>query len=140
MKNKGFIISSDAFLGLTLLSILILVSISYISQVDTNTWNNIDLINAGRDLSIVLDKSGVLEDAIKQSSTEVLSNKLVTTQNNICFEVNVFSEENLGVPMMSSIKAGCVKNYSELVVVNRSFVVRDNALKFYLVKVEAWYK
>ncbi len=140
MKNKGFIISSDAFLGLTLLSILILISISYISQVDTNSWNNIDLINAGRDLSIVLDKSGVLEDAIKQSSTEVLSNKLVTTQNNICFEVNVFNEENLGVPMMSSIKAGCVKNYSELVVVNRSFVVEDNTLDFYLVKVEAWYK
>jgi hypothetical protein len=140
-RQKGFILSSDAFLGLTLLALLIVVSFGYISQINPSVWNNIDLINAGRDLSITFKKSDVFTNAIKLSSAELLFDKLDSTPNSFCFEVNIFAESNLDVPIINAMKAGCIKSFDEFVVINNSLVVNNNdEVSFYLVKVGVWYK
>jgi hypothetical protein len=140
-NRRGFILSSDAFLGLTLLALLIVVSFGYISQINPSVWNNVDLINAGRDLSITFKKSDVFTNAIKQSSSELLLDKLDSTPNSFCFEINIFEESNTNVPLINAMKAGCIKSFDELVVINNSLVVNNNAdVDFYLVKVGVWYK
>jgi hypothetical protein len=140
LKNNGFVITSDAFLGLTLLFLLILVSLSYISQVSFVAWNNIDLINSARDLSIVLDKSNVFENSILLNSSELLLDELNSTPNSFCFEINIVPE-NSSVPVLSVLKTGCSKNFDELIVVNRSIIVNNNnVFSFFVVKTEAWFK
>ena len=138
---KGFILTSDAFLGLTLLALLIVVSFGYVSQINPMVWNNVDLINAGRDVSITFEKSNVFENTIKQSSSELLLDKLDATPNSFCFEINIFEEANLTVPKINVMKAGCTKSFDEFVVVNSSLVVNNNDdVEFYLVSVGVWYK
>jgi hypothetical protein len=140
LKSKGFILTFDAFLGLTLLAVLIIVSFGYVAQVNPIVWNNIDLINAGRDVSITFEKSNVFSNAIKQNSSELLVDKLDATPNSFCFEINIFESANLYVPKINVIKAGCNKNFDEFVVVNSSLVVNNGSLDFYMVGVGVWYK
>ena len=72
---------------------------------------------------------------------ELLFDKLDSTPNSFCFEVNIFAESNLDVPIINAMKAGCIKSFDEFVVINNSLVVNNNdEVSFYLVKVGVWYK
>jgi hypothetical protein len=140
MKNKGFILSSDAFLGLTLLSILIIVSFGYVAQINSNVWNNVDLINAGRDVMLTFKENNIFENTVRQNSAEILLDNLNSTPNSFCFEINIFEESDTSVPIINVIKTGCIKNYDEFVVVNGSLVINNDNLDYYLVRVGTWYK
>ncbi len=139
-KNRGFIISSDAFIGLTVLAFLILVSLSYVAQVNIDSWNNIDLINSARDLSTVLEKNLVFENAIKQQSSELIQQNINESLQSICFEARIYSSTDLNTPILGALKADCTKSFSELVSVERTIIVNDSNVSFYVAKMEAWYK
>ncbi len=141
MRSRGFIISADAFLAITLLAVLASIAFFYLSTVSFTAWDNIDLINAVRDEAIVLEKQQVFENAIKQQSADPLLSKLNSTPNAFCFEVSIFSEDNLDIPIIYVSKTGCTKNFSELVVANRTIVSNsDTSVGFYIAKVGGWYK
>ena len=72
MHNKGFIITTDAFIGLTLLALITVISFFYLSTVVQSSWNTVDLINLARDEATVLEKQQIFENAIKQSSADLL--------------------------------------------------------------------
>ncbi|MDD3084254.1 MAG: hypothetical protein PHP82_04490 [Candidatus ainarchaeum sp.] len=140
LNNNGFVITSDSFLSLTLLFLLILASIYYVSQIGFSSWNNIDLINSARDLSIVFEKGLYFENAIAHGSSELLLEKINSTPQSFCFETSIIPEGEV-VPIIIASKVGCSKNYEELIVVNRSIVFNDsNIISFYNIRVEAWYK
>lgn len=140
MKNNGFVITLDSFLGLTLLFFLIIASLYYVSQISFSSWNNIDLINSARDLSIVLEKGDYFEDSIIQGSSEILLEKINSTPQSICFEVSL-TPENSSLPTIIASKSGCSKNYDELIVFNRVIVVNDGEdFDFFVASTEAWYK
>jgi hypothetical protein len=134
--NKGFIISTDSFLGLTLMAFIILIAIFYISIISLDSWNSIDLINTSRDEIALLEKNNVLKNSITQASNELIIEKLNETTQNICFEVSIYEYGNT-FPDLIAKKSGCVKNTDELFIVNRSFVTDTN---FYTAKIESWYK
>ncbi len=122
MKDRGFVISADSFLGLTLMAFIIIVSLFYSSQVNLSSWNSIDLINSARDISIVLEKSNTLENSVFLNSSELLVEKLNSTPNNVCFEVSIFSS-NSDLAKVIATKSGCTKVFLEKFSVDRSFVV-----------------
>ena len=139
-SNKGFIITSDSFLGFTMIVLISLIALSYLSQLNTNTWNNVDLINSGRDLSIVLEERDIFKDSIAQQSSELLFESLNATQNSYCFEISLY-EDNESVPKIVAVRTGCTKNFTELIVINRSFVIdSNNSITNYYAKIEVWYK
>jgi hypothetical protein len=138
LKNNGFIITSDSFLGLTLLFLLVLISMVYVSQINFDYWNNINLIDSARDVSIVFDKGNFFEQAILEGSSELLLEKLNSTPGQLCFEVSIFSEGSK-IPQMVASKYGCSKKNNEVSVV-RAVVVEDDGFDFYLARVGAWYK
>jgi len=141
MHNKGFIISTDAFLGLSMLAFIIVISFFYLSTVDQSSWNTVDLIDLTRDEITFLEKQQILENAIKQSSADLILSNLNATPNSPCFELSIFSETNLSVPMLYALKTGCTKNYSQLVVADRTLVVNtDTNVQFYIAKLGGWYK
>ena len=136
MNNKGFIISTDSFLGLTLLSLIIIFSLFYLSQLNVFAWDSVTLIDSARDLSTILEKSKTFENSVRLESSELIVEKLNATQERICFEVTIFEKNSLN-PKLISTKAGCSTQSSEKFSVDRSFVLDSN---FYLAKIEAWYK
>ena len=141
MQTKGFIISTDAFIGLSMLAFIVVIAFFYLSTVSLTSWNTIDLIDASRDEITVLEKQQVLENAIKQSSADLILSKINSTYDSHCFEVSIFNQNNLSVPIIYALKTGCTKNYSQLVVANRTIVVNsDNNIEFYVVKIGGWYK
>ena len=139
MKNKGFVLTTDSFIGITLLALFMLISLSLTSQVKINAWNNIDLVVVTRDIGIVLEKNNVLENAVLQGSSEILLSSLNSTPKATCFEINLYKSNDLVVPKISAIKAGCTKNFDELIIINRSFVVNSNDVNFYIAKIGGWY-
>jgi hypothetical protein len=139
LKDKGFVLTTDAFIGVTLLALLMLTSLSFVSQIELNSWNFINLLSSTRDLSIVLEEDDVLKNAVLQNSSEALLNSINSTPSNLCFEVSVF-EENNSVPVLSGVKAGCIKSFSDLIIINNSFVIRSNDIGFYFSKIEGWVK
>ncbi|MCX6801115.1 MAG: hypothetical protein NTZ73_02910 [Candidatus Diapherotrites archaeon] len=141
MKSKGFLISLDAFLSLTINMLLILMAFFYLSQVSTTSWNSVDLKLIVMDQIAVLEKSGILENAVKQGSSESILSGLNMTPYSLCFEVLVFNGENLSVPVIHAVKAGCQKSFTELSAVEGAFVVVDNSdVNFLVARVSGWKK
>lgn len=140
INNKGLFISTDSFVGLILVFILILTSMVFLSQVSFNSWNSIDLINAVRDEATVLEKNRVFEDSIKQNSSEVISLALVNSPSTFCFEVNIFRSSDLELPLISTIKPGCVKYSKEISSLERTIVINQGGIiNYYLARVSGWY-
>ena len=141
MQIKGFIITIDAFMGLSMLAFIIVISFFYLSTVSLTSWNTIDLINTTRDEVVVLEKQQVLENAMKQSSADLILSKLNATPDSHCFELSIFSEDNLDIPVLYALKTGCTKDYAQLVVADRTFIVNtDTNVEFYVAKLGGWYK
>lgn len=135
LSKKGFIITTDSFIGIILMAFIIIVSIFYISIINLSAWNSIDLINNSRDISIVLEKSGVFKNSVEQESSELLLENLNATKENICFEVKI---DKINFEDFIIVKkSGCTKKTEESLIVNRTFVDGNN---FYITTVEAWYK
>ncbi|MFA5357513.1 MAG: hypothetical protein WC308_01165 [archaeon] len=141
MRSDGFLISLDAFLSLTLSMLLILMAFFYLSQISVAAWNSVDLKQLSMDEAIVLEKSGALENSVKQRSSDLILSSLNNSPFAYCFDVAVFNDENLDVPLVHALKAGCQKNFSNLVVVERSFVLVDGAdANFLIARVSGWTK
>jgi len=141
MPSKGFIISTDAFIGLSMLALIVVISFSYISTVSLTSWNTIDLIDTTRDEVTVLEKQSILENAMKQSSADLILSKLNATPDSHCFELSIFGENNLDIPVLYALKTGCTKDYEQLVVADRTFIVNtDSNIQVYVAKLGGWYK
>lgn len=141
MRNRGFLISLDAFLSLTINMLLIFMAFFYLSQISTTSWNSVDLKLIVMDQLAVLEKSGTLESSVKQKSSEPILSSLNMTPYPLCFEVLVFNDENLSVPAIHVVKAGCQKNFTELSVVERALVVVHNSdVNFLIARVSGWKK
>jgi len=140
-NSKGFLISADSFLALTLLFVFILFSFFYISKTSSDSWNELDLITAARDESAVLEKSGVLESSVKSSSSDLILEYLSSTPHNYCYDVGIFSPTNLSLPIISVKKSGCFSSSEKVSSAERTFmVVNDSSVDFYIARILVWIK
>jgi len=138
-KEKGFVMTVDAFLSITLIAIFVLLAFGYISLIKLDSWNSVDLKNSSSDVISILDKTNSFSDAILNYSTEGISSILNSTPNNICFESTIF-DSSLNV-ILHSIKTGCTKNSSQVFSVERSIVLNNNGIvSFFIARIEGWSK
>ena len=61
MQIKGFIITIDSFIGLSMLAFIIVISFFYLSTVSQTSWNTVDLIDTTRDEVVVLKNNKFLK-------------------------------------------------------------------------------
>ena len=137
-SRKGFIITVDSFLGLTLMAVFMMLSLVYLSLVSLDSWNSIDLKDSCSDLVSILEKEGVIDRALLSSSSEEASFFINSTPQSSCFELVVF--DSLGDSVIHAIKTGCVKNSSSVFSVERSIVLNDEEINFFIVRVNGWFK
>jgi len=141
MGVRGFVLSVDSFIGITLLSLIVLSSFMYLSQISSSEWNAVDSTNISRDELTVLDKTLILENAIKEGSAELITAALNSSPSAYCFELSVFDQNNTSYPKIYALKAGCTKSFSDISVAERSIVVNDyNVMNFYIARIGVWYK
>lgn len=137
MREKGFVITIDAFLGMTVLVILLALSLYFISQANLLSYNSVDLRNSANDLGAVLEKSGALRNAVLSSSSEGIVEIINATQSSYCAEVVVF--DSFEVPLVGALKTGCIKNSQSVLSVKRTFVVnRDGNISGYYARIGVW--
>jgi hypothetical protein len=141
MRSKGFLISLDSLLSLTVNMLLISMAFFYLLQVTTTAWNSVDLKLIVMDQLAVLEKSGTLENSVRQESSEPILSSINMTPHSLCFEVLVFNGENLSVPVIHAVKVGCQKSFTELTAVERTLVMVDNSdVNFLVARVSGWNK
>lgn len=137
--QKGFLITVDAFLSVTLMLLLITASLFYLSQAKVDSWNTVDLKSAVTDLSTILEKNLVFEDSIKQSSSELLLEKLNNSSSKYCFSTTIYNS-SLSI-FMSAVKTGCTKNSEEILSTERVIVVNSSGtISFYVARIDGWFK
>lgn len=141
MRARGFIITTDAFLAITVLAVLILSSIIYVSQISSTSWHSADLVSISRDELTVLEKERIIEDSLEQSSAELITSKLNYSPNAYCFELSIYPQNDPDTPVMHAIKSGCTKSSSDIRVAERAIVVNDQGnISFFIAKMGAWQK
>jgi len=139
-SQRGFVITVDSFLGVTLLFLLIVLSFFYLSQTAINSWNTIDLRDAVFDEATVLEKSLVLETAVNQSSSEGILSSLDSTQASYCFEVSILNPDDFSIAI-NALKTGCIKHADESFSFEKTLVVNSNGtVSFYVARIEGWSK
>ena len=139
MSEKGFVITIDAFLSVTVVVLFVILAFFYLSNVGSVSWNSIDLKTIVSDELSVLEKSLVFEDALERGSSELILSSLNSTPNNYCFEVTLFSE--VFSPIVHTIKTGCTKSATQIVSSERVIIVQsDFGPTSYIARVEGWSK
>jgi hypothetical protein len=138
---RGFFLSIDSFISITMMLMLILLAFFYMSKVDVSSWNSVDLKTMASDQLSVLEKSLALENSVKQYSAEPILAQIDSSPNAYCFETSIFGAGNLSVPVIHTIKTGCIKKFDESSVAERALVVNaDGNISFYVAREEAWVK
>jgi len=141
VEEKGFVLTVDSFLSVTLIILFILLSFFYLTKTSVSSWNVVDLRLIVGDEIAVLEKSGLLEDAIKQSSSEMILSALNDTPNSYCFSLTVYDYSSALAPIINSVKSGCAEKGDEVSSVERSIVSRNSSdINFYIARLEGWVK
>lgn len=136
--SRGFVLTVDSFIGLTMLLFLVLVSLYYVSQLNLASWNSIDLKNAVFDELSVLEKDSVLKGAVLESSSEGMLSALNLSPPTYCFEVVIF-DKNVSSPLVHAVKTGCTKTGAQSSSAERSFVVDgNNSATIYVARATGW--
>jgi hypothetical protein len=139
MSERGFVITVDAFLSVTMIVLFIILSFFYLSKVNLSSWNSVDLKTMTSDELTVLEKSLVFEDALKRGSSELILSSLNSTPIGYCFEATLFSQSFS--PIIHTIKAGCTKNATNIASNERVIIVpTDSTPLIYVARVEGWVK
>jgi len=137
-KEKGFVITVDSFISVSLILIFVLISFYYLSNVSLDSWNAVDARILAFDEAAVLEKSLAVENSIKLSSSELILASLNSTPSGYCFEATVY-DSTLSTPLVHAIKTGCTKNSTNLTSVERAIAVKQGSIvTFYILKVVVW--
>ena len=139
VSQKGFIITVDSFLGVTLILLLCTLSFFFISKVSLTSWNSIDLRNSVLDSASIIEKSLSAEESLLQSSSEEILGLINDTPDNYCFEVSILSSE-LAIYQHTQ-KSGCTKLSDEIFTAERTIPLKsESGTSFYILHVEGWLK
>ena len=142
MGKKGFVITLDAFLSLVLVLVLVFAAYSAISGTTATAWDTVQLKTLAQDEATVLQKSRAADAANFVWSGMDLVEIMNVSPVRVCFESSILYGPDRSV-LVHALKTGCVKNASEIVAVERSFVtigVSDPSLIANdIIRVEAWW-
>jgi len=138
-KERGFIISFDGMVALSLAFILFIAAATYLAGVQSNARGSVFLKEFSMDAATVLEKSGLLEETVERNSSAGLRSFLNKMPAAVCMEVKIFDNSDLVNAEVVVLKAGCTAEYFEKTSLKRGFVAGDDP-EFYIAEVSAWKK
>jgi len=138
MNNKGFVISIDAMLALSVMLVLFIAAAFYLAQVKSSATPSLFLKEFSMDTGMVLEKTSLLKNAIEKNSSTELSSFLNKLPKNVCLEVSIFNKDNLESAEITVLKSGCNADYSEKTSIKRGFLA-GSPPEFYIARISAWH-
>jgi len=133
---KGFVISVDAVFGLIIAFALLMTSIAYFAESSFSSLDDVKLELISEDVLIVLEKSGKLEQAVKENQNKEIGKYLNKTSKNLCFELNVFDFDGSSIALSTATKKSCKKEGNYVISTKRSFFENE---KIYWAELKSWY-
>jgi hypothetical protein len=138
-KKKGIIFSMDAMIAMLLTLILFLSVGFYLTKIENNAVNTIYLKQVAADTLTVMEKSNALENAIRRDQTILARSFLNNLPFRVCGEIRLISNNDLNNAKISLTKKECSSNYTELVVMQRSFLTEtNNNIEYYIAELKVW--
>jgi|SRR3989344_549679 len=140
MKQSGFVISLDSLAALSVLLTILTFSAFYINSVEFSARNNALLKENTMDALVVMEKQGMLADAIASDKVNDIRAFMNQLPGYFCIDLAVYNENDLNSPVLSVLRPGCEKNFDYSATLNRSFVVGSNDANFYIARATGWFK
>ncbi len=137
MNKKGFVISIDAMLALSVTLVLFIAAAFYLARVESSATPSLFLKEFSMDAGTVLEKTRILENAVEKNSSVELSSFLNKLPQNVCLEVSIFNEDDLESAELTVLKNGCNANYAEKTSIKRGFLA-GSPPQFYVARISAW--
>jgi len=137
--KRGFLISFDGILSISVAFVFFLTAIFYLSGVESSSRQSSYLKDFSMDIASVLEKSGDLESAIDNNSVGPIESFLNRTPKNVCTQLRLFDKDDTSNSVMIVRKNGCLDDYTERTALKRSFFVESKD-EFYLAEVNSWFK
>ncbi len=133
---KGFVISMDAVIGLIISFSLLIAVNGFFAESTFNSFNGAKLNAVSEDILSVLEKSGKLENAVKENKNNEIAKYLNKTSKNLCFEINIYKYESMEL-ISSATKKACKKKEAELIIsTKRSFIEKQ---EIYWAEMKSWH-
>src|SRR3989344_5018747 len=140
MNESGFVISMDSLLALSVLITMLTFSAFYINSVEFSARNNSLLKENTMDALVVMEKQGMLADAVANDKVSDIRTFMNQLPSYFCVDLAVYNENDLNNQVLSVLRPGCEKNFDYSATLNRSFVVGRNDANFYIARATAWFK
>jgi len=135
---KGFVISVDAVISLIITFSLLVAINGFFAEARPNSLNDIKLSAVSEDVLAVLEKTGKLENSVKENSNNEIAKYLNKTSLSLCFEINIYDYDHNSSALSSAAKKDCRKTDKMLVIsTKRSFFSEE---KFYWAEMKSWHK
>ena len=141
ISSKGFIISLDALVALSVLLSVLMLSSFYLSQAQYTAKNGIILKENAIDILSTLEKNGVLEEAVATDKPAPIRSFLNKLPDSICADLSIYNSTDLNSAVMDVLRPGCQKNFTESATLNGSFIVQEaNDANFYIARSTVWFR
>jgi|GEM_PF-4799048 len=135
MRSKGMFLLIDVLFAISILIYFMFVSQQYIG-LSNQMYEDTYYKQLGFDVSVILEKSGSLDNALSTGDTYVLRSFLNTISSNVCAGIEIYSAADLTDSIMSVSKNNCIAESAEQSVFYRTFISEDS---IYLSKIRLWH-
>jgi len=133
INKKAVVFTMDAMFALFItLSFFIFINDS-LSEPSGSIYSNIDLLQLSNDGLAVLEKSGILENSIKNLNNSELQIYLNGFPEQICGNITLYNSINL--KLLSAVKSSCAE--SDMNAISRRIFISKSDI--YLAVMEVWY-
>ena len=139
MSGKGFVISFDGLLALSVTLILFIAAASYLARVESSAVSSVSLREFSVDVAAVLEKSGMLERAVERDSVAEIRSFVNKMPEGVCIEVKVYGSGDLENAGIIVLRSGCTAVYEEKTSAKRGFLAGGSP-SLHMAEVSAWYK
>ena len=141
ISGKGFIISLDALVALSILLSVLMLSSFYLGQAQYSAANSLILKENAADILSTLEKNGALEEAVATDKPAPIRSFLNKLPDSICADLSIYGSTDLNSAVMDVLRPGCRKNFTDSATLNGSFIVQEGSdANFYIARAMVWFR
>jgi len=134
LRRKGLVLTLDAVFALIAATTIITATLYYTGELSKVPYNKQALSKMSQDSLTILEKDGILVDAIETGSSTTLAEFLNSTPNQVCARIDL---KLINTSLIeNATKTNCNLS-AEPVISRRSFIA--NNFTVYYARMESWY-
>ena len=136
---KGFVFSIDGLIALLILATLILISYTFLANLNFDEINRQELKNFGENTLAILEKNKDLEFTIRADNTQHIKSFINRAPYTTCISLNIYAISDLNNTVVSVSREGCTNVNQNKTTLFRTFYSGNTAnMSLYLAELNLW--